>query len=510
MPTLKHAFVVLCVVAAAGGCASGCARREAGPKPPATMRVGVGVPARATAGAGVNHLVSSLTMETWLTTQPDGRLTERVVRDWKWDESGTVLRLNLRDNVRFHDGTLLTPDIAAEAIRETAAENRKNNTYASLLTIRSALPAAGNAVEIQLSEPDSFLLPDLSLISLTLPGRPNLGAGPFKMLQQEGQSESDDQPIVFRAFPQYYRGRPALDEIVLTNHKTQRNAWSALLRGDIDMLYEISQDAVDFVKAETTVESYSFPRPYSINLGFNVRHPILKNAAVRRALNEALDKPTLVRDGLRGHGRPADGPLIPEHWAYSPPPAPFVFNPASAAARLDGAGFKMRPARDGRMPSRIAFNCLILADVARFERTAVLVQKQLSAIGVDVTLEPVPLRTFVERVRAGNFEAFIMEMAGRSLNWVDKFWHSRGGQVNNGYRSLDATLDRIRLARSDADIKAGVADLMRIIHEDPPAAFLAWQETNRAVSRNFDVAAEGQRDIVTNIWKWHAAERRKP
>ena len=291
MPTLKHAFVVLCVVAAAGGCASGCARREAGPKPPATMRVGVGVPARATAGAGVNHLVSSLTMETWLTTQPDGRLTERVVRDWKWDESGTVLRLNLRDNVRFHDGTLLTPDIAAEAIRETAAENRKNNTYASLLTIRSALPAAGNAVEIQLSEPDSFLLPDLSLISLTLPGRPNLGAGPFKMLQQEGQAESDDQPIVFRAFPQYYRGRPALDEIVLTNHKTQRNAWSALLRGDIDMLYEISQDAVDFVKAETTVESYSFPRPYSINLGFNVRRDeaLERNAARHLARGSRTD-----------------------------------------------------------------------------------------------------------------------------------------------------------------------------------------------------------------------------
>ena len=476
------------------------------------MRVGVGVPPNSTAGSGIGHLISALTMETWFTTQPDGRLTERVVRDWKWDESATRLRLRLRDNVRFHDGTLLTPEVAAEAIREAAADKRNRSNYASFLTIRSARPADGNAVEIELTEPNSFLLPDLSLVSLTLPGRPTVGAGAFKLVSQDGQSapQADDQPIVFRAFPEYFRGRPALAEIILSNHKTQRNAWSALMRGDIDMLYEISQDAVDFVKAGTTVETYSFPRPYAMILGFNVRHPILKNAAVRRALNEAMDKPTLVRDGLRGHGRPADGPLIPEHWAYSAPPTPFVFNPAAAAADLDAAGFKIRPGASGKMPSRIAFKCLVATDVARFERFGVLVQKQLAAIGVDMTLEPVLLNEFGVRVVKGDFDAFIIETAGRSLNWVAKFWHSRGGQVNNGYRSLDATLDRIRLARSDADIKAGVADLMRIIQEDPPAAFLAWQETNRAVSHKFDVDPEGGRDIVTNVWKWRPAERRNP
>jgi peptide/nickel transport system substrate-binding protein len=469
------------------------------------MRVGVGVPAKATAGSGISHLISSMTMETWFTTQPDGRLTERLVRSWHWDPSGTTLRLELRDNVRFHDGTLLTPDIAAQSIREAAAAK---NTYPSLTTIRSVRPAGDHALELQLTEPNSFLLPDLSLVSPELPGRPDVGTGPFQLVSPK--TESDEEPLVFRAFPQYYRGRPALDEIVLSNHKTQRNAWTALMRGDIDMLYEISREAIDFVSAETTVETYHSPRPYSIMLGFNVRHPMLKPAAVRRALNEALDKPTLVREALRGRGRPSDGPLIPEHWAYSAPPQPFVYSPSSASARLDAAGFKLRPASRGRMPSRIAFTCLIYAEDARFERMAVLVQKQLAAVGVDMSLEPVSLRGIVGRVAKGDFDAFMLETAGRSLNWVDKFWHSRGGQINNGYHALDAVLDRVRLARSDDAIKSGVAELMRIVHDDPPAAFLAWQETNRAVSRKFDVGAEEGRDIVTNVWKWRVAERRVP
>ena len=61
-------------------------------------------------------------------------------------------------------------------------------------------------------------------------------------------------------------------------YPTQRNAWTALMRGDIDMLYEVSRDALDFVQAETTVKTYSFPRPYYIPLVFNVRHPVLQAA----------------------------------------------------------------------------------------------------------------------------------------------------------------------------------------------------------------------------------------
>ena len=82
-----------------------------------------------------------------------------------------------------------------------------------------------------------------------------------------------------------------------------------------------------------------------------------------------------------------------------------------------------------------------------------------------------------------------------------EFWRSHeGALVNSGYRSADAILDRIRTARSDDEVRAAVAELERLMHEDPPAAFLAWQSTSRAVSTKFDVAAEEDRDILNNLW----------
>jgi peptide/nickel transport system substrate-binding protein len=465
------------------------------------MRVGVGVPPKGARGSGIANVVSAMTTEPWIGLAPDGRPTERVIRAWSVDEAGTTVRLKIRNDVRFHDGTLLTPQIAAEVMHATfSAPAPESASYAA---VRSVKATGDDTVELQLSEPNSFLLTDLSLASVTLPEE-KAEAGAFQVVTADDKQKKFD----LKAFPSYYRGRPALDGIVVTQYPTQRNAWAALMRGDIDMLYDIRREAVDFVKAETTVQTYSFERPYANLLVFNVRHPVLKNVEVRRALSESLDKATLVAEGLRGRGRPADGPLVPEHWAYSPPAHPYVFNPAAAAARFEAAGLPVRAPKSGRMPSRFAFTCLVFADDTRFERLALLVQKQLANVGVDMTLQPVPQNQLMTRLPAGDFDAFLLEVAGRSLSWLDRFWNSRDNSFfDSGYTAADKAIERVRLARSEEQVRAEVADFLQIMHDDPPAVFLAWQETTRAVSRKFEVSAEPGRDIVPNAWSWRPAAR---
>jgi hypothetical protein len=131
-------------------------------------------------------------------------------------------------------------------------------------------------------------------------------------------------------------------------------------------------------------------------------------------------------------------------------------------------------------------------------------------VGVDMKLLPLPQSELVARVGRGDFDAFLFEMAGRSLSWVYEFWRSHpGGIVPSGYQSADAILDGIRGARTDDEVRAGVAQLERVMHDDPPAAFLAWQATARAVSTKFDVAPEENRDILANLWMWRPAGTRQ-
>jgi len=486
----------LALVLTAGVCAPGCDRASGPPAKPVTLRIGLGAPPQGSRGTPLNNVVSVISAEPWLTSLPDGKPTDKLASDWRWDESRTTLHLTLRKDVFFHDGTPLTPDLAVPAFKQSVQAT--SNAPASFASVRS-VSSNGDGIDVKLSEPNSFFLADLAQTAVRLPGKPQVTTGPFRVTQ------SDPQQVSLQAFDRYYRGHPSLAAVTITNYPTVRNAWAALMRDETDMLYEVGRDAEEFVQAESKVKTYSFPRPYYNVLVFNQRHPILRRTDVRHALSQAVDREALIREAMKGRGRRADGPLLPEHWAHSTAARPFEFNPTAARQLLEQGRLRIQPSRDGQMPSRFAITCLVWND-PRFERLGVLVQKQLADIGVEMRLVSLPLDQLGDRVAKGDFDVFLMEMAGRSLGWVYDFWHSHDkGLFDSGYRSADAVLDRIKAAGSDDEVRQGVAEFQKILQEDPPGVFLAWHMTSRAVSTKFDVAFEADRDIFGNVWKWRPA-----
>jgi ABC-type transport system substrate-binding protein len=148
-----------------------------------------------------------------------------------------------------------------------------------------------------------------------------------------------------------------------------------------------------------------------------------------------------------------------------------------------------------------------LSEDPQFERIALVVQKQLFEIGIDVEMVPMTLRDLAGRLKAGDFEAVLIPMAGgRSFEWTYTFWRSSASPwIRSGYTAADAALDRLRAARSDDETRMAVADLQRILYEDPPAAFLVRPETARAVNDSFDVPTDAKnqnRDIAGTLWLW--------
>jgi peptide/nickel transport system substrate-binding protein len=487
------------VVLTAGVCAPSCARTPEPASAPVTLRIGLGAPPKGIQGIGLSNVVSVVSAEPWVTTLLDGTLSDKVASAWSWNDSRTLLHLTLRKDIFFHDGTRLTPDLAVTAFKRSMAGGNAPTSFAG---VQSVTTSSADGIDVKLSEPNAFFLADLAQTAVRLPGNTQIGTGPFKV---SGPTQPEVQQVSLQAFDRYYRGRPTISEVTITNYPTLRNAWAALMRDETDMLYEVGRDAAEFVQAESRVKTYSFPRPYYNVQVFNVRHPILKRADVRRALNEAIDRTALIRDAMNGRGRPADGPLQPQHWAYSTASQPFQFNPTAARLLLEQGRLPIQPSSGGRMPSRFAFTCLVWND-PRFERLAVLIQKELADVGVEMKLVSLPIDQLSERMGKGDFEAVLIEMNGRSLGWVYDFWHSHEqGRVNSGYRAADAVLDRIKAAGTDNEIRKGFAELVKIMHEDPPAAFLAWQVTSRAVATKFDVAYEADREIFGNLWKWRPA-----
>jgi peptide/nickel transport system substrate-binding protein len=437
-----------------------------------------------------------------LTIDWHGKPSLRIASDYRWQEDGRTLEVRIRPGVQFHDGTPVTPAAVADVLR-----NQKRTGGFQFVT---TVDTAGNdLVRIHLSRPDAFLIIALGGTPIVEPGKPDVGTGPFKLLSRS--------PVVrAQRNPTYYRGVPGIEQVQVTTYDTPRAGWASMMHGELDMVTEVNRESVEFLVGAKRFETYSSIRPYYIPLVFNLRHPILKNVEVRRALADAIDRDEIVRRAMRNHGQVAEDPVWPYHWAYTPAAQHHSFDPAAAAARLEAAGFPIRPdSPPDAMPSRFRIRCMFWKD-PQYERIALMLQRQLATVGVDLLLEPVEQDTLAERIRRGDFETYVYQLgSGRSFNYTYLLWHSDsngvGQRQNAGYTGANEVLDRLRAAYTDSDIRnsdvrIAVADLRQRFYEDVPAAFIAWLESTRAIDSRFDVGDASDPDIVANLWSWSVAK----
>src|ERR1041385_1633427 len=221
----------------------------------------LGVPESTAAGAdrGVRQPVAGLTLEGLTALNVDGRAVPRLAESWAWENGGRTLRLRIRQDVVFHDGTPFTASTATDALREAIARPNNRALYSSLTDIASVAADGTRDVVIRLSQPSAFLPEDLELPLI----RGNqIGTGPFKVVQNQ-QAE-----IVLDRFNSYYLGTPKIDRVTVRAFSTLRTAWASLLRGDIDMVTNVPPEAVEFVTNDR-VRVLSFSRHYQYLIAFN-------------------------------------------------------------------------------------------------------------------------------------------------------------------------------------------------------------------------------------------------
>lgn len=471
----------------------GCVRPTTRPSSDSALTVGFGFGGTALASA-LRNFLDSVYAEALLGIDWNGRPQPKLAVDWKWSDGGRTLRVQLRRGVVFHDGTPLTAETVSTGLKRLLNQLGFDR-------VESISPDGDDHVVFRLREPDGFLLAALSTGTITTGKDQTIGTGPFVLRSQKPD-------VVLDAFSKYHLGQPTIPQIVVRTYETPRAAWAAMMRGDVEFLHEVNRDAVEFVEAESRMQTYSFPRPYYIPIVFNMKHPTLGRREVRQAINEAIDRAEIVRSALHNRGKPADGPIWPYHWAYNPATRAYSYNPDAARLRLDSAGLPLTSPGNGQMPRRFRFQCLFWGEDALFERIALVVQKQLFEIGIDVEMVPVTMDDIRKRHVSGDFEAILVQMtSSRSLDWVYWFWRSPPTQATaaarSGYTAADGPLDRLRAAQSDEETRMAVADLQRVLYDDPPAAFLVRPETARAVDRSFVVPDEEKgRDILGTLWQW--------
>jgi peptide/nickel transport system substrate-binding protein len=468
---------------------AGCRQPDASsPAPPNnTLRIGLGqVPSSPT--QGLNALAQTLTGESLARLGDDGRPQPLLARDWQISPDRRSLTVNLVPRAKFHDGTPLTSSIVADALKSSMPAFMGP----AFEDVESVEAPNAEQVVIRLRRPSPFLLDTLETV-IVKPGSPLVGTGPFVAL--DGKS-----PKELRANSEYRLGKPTVERITVETFPSVRAAWAEMLRGRLDMLYEVGVDALDSLQASNNIAIFTFTRRFQYVIVLNTKTDAFRPKAIRRALNMAIDRNAVVRDALGGHGVASSGPVWPRNYAFRGAAGTPRYDVAEAAKTLSSG------ARTPATTPKVHFTCLIGPD-AIHERIALVIKRQLAAVGIDMSVEQVGLDVIANSTKSRQFEAVLLEMiSGPTLLRPYRLWHSGGG---NGASSaeIDAALDRVRSAASDDEYATSISAFQEAVIDDPPAIFLAWMERARAVSKRFEVpAAEAGRDIMSNLRLWKPSD----
>lgn len=494
-----HAALFLFVAGATACTATGPVAATSAPEP-VTLTIGyphqTGDPLH-----GIQAAARLLSFEGLSYLSRDGQPQPRLAESWTESADGLTWTIKIRQNAFFHDGSRLDAEAVKASLLRSLA-NGEGNLRPGLSDILGVETSGTDEIVIKLRSRSAFLLDDLTVAIVKVSGTNQFGTGAFVT------TSTSNGEVEMSAVPNYYRRKPAIERIKWKAYPTVRTAWAAMMRGEIDFLFEVSPDTLEFIQSEASVQVFPFLRNYVHAVVFNSRRPIFKDWQVRRALSYAVDRKSLVDQALRGKGMVANGPAWPQHWAYDPAVPQYSYDPQKATALLNSAGIPQASphTESGKVPGRMHFVCLLPENFTLWERMALIVQRDLSRIGVDMQIELVAFEDFNKRIAQGYFDAAILEMVvGNSSSRPYLFWHSQSRLNSWGYKNpnTDIALDDIRRAASESEYRNGFRKFQMEMLDDSPAIFLALGTVTRAVNRNrFQVIAPTGTDILPSIADW--------
>jgi ABC-type transport system substrate-binding protein len=262
---------------------------------------------------------------------------------------------------------------------------------------------------------------------------------------------------------------------------------------------------------EEGVRVFPNVKPYVVTLGFNHEHPVLRKRDVRLAMNIAIDRRVLVAQVAGGIGVPATDMIWHQHWSrpHEDDVLAFPMDRQRAGQLLDEAGLPRRITAAGAIEPRFRVSCLVLDDPV-IQRVAARLQQAYADVGISLDLQPTGVAELGERHRSGRYDAFIAPVvSGYGMSMPYGLFGSHAGprMITHGYTAAGPASERVRAATSREELREAIHGLHDVLMDDPPAVYLFWQETSRAVGRRVSVPADASSDVLNALARWSIRSR---
>lgn len=441
--------------------------------------------------------------------------TERscLARKWETSDDFKTWRFDLREGVRFHDGSTLNAQVVRSSLLRLIDPNHKaapgSSPYREEFANVRSIEAEGQLqVVFHLNEPDTGFLALLSMpaaVILSQSGLDSLaalpagkrraglngttrGTGPFKRVKQAEQVDTSVDFLELEAHDTYWAGKPT---VALLRFKTLTDGVArakAVQKGEADLAEWPANSMWLDLEKDPSVHLARQPANSICYLAMNCTPEGKQPTAdirVRKAIAMAIDRTSLL-EGQNPGAHPLHTLLPPSMLGH-----PKDFKPENdrleRAEAIKQAKALVQQAGAGSTQLSMLVPSVSRPYLQHPTQFAEKLRMQLAEIGLDVTIELAPMAEMVARMSKRDYALMLIGWMGASLNQPDQFWNlllsgTNGPSDNNPAGFYDDTVaQEVEKARSQPTLllrAKGFEALERSVHDKfRPIVPLAWNET---------------------------------
>jgi len=344
--------------------------------------------------------------------EPDmsGKLVAALAERWRVSEDALTWTFYLRKGVVFHNGDKLTAqDVKAtfDRIMDKATASPKAKEFNAITAIEAP---DDFTVVFRLKEPSSPLLATFaSGWGAILPkslidaghdfGNKPVGTGPFVLEKWV----RDSQITLVKNENYWMQGHPKLDQINMHIIPERAVSVQGLVSGQIDVAYLIDKDDLPILEASQDVKIDKSMTALILVMSINCSNPVLQDVRVRRALNHAIDKQTVL-DVAYGGGKPIGTFMDYSNAYYRDFTSLYPYDPEKAKKLLAEAGVG---------PDTV-FELFLPQNYEIHVKAGEMYQDMLTKVGLNVKIKLVDWSTWISDVyRGGKYDLTVIGHTGK-------------------------------------------------------------------------------------------------
>ena len=443
-----------------------------------------------------------------------------------WMDEKT-LEIQLRQGVKFHDGTEMTADDVVFTFNRIIQENaieypeahtsprkgliaplvsiEKTGDYTVVMNFSGPWPPALQLLVHQQIVPKAYLEQAGTQGFIEHP----IGTGPFMFVSaQPGFTE-----VVMERFEDYYGGAPDLAPVdaacvqgavfrVIPEASTRV---AALLAGEVDIIQALPPELISTLEQTPGIQVLTVPGTQPKWVELNVNAPPFDDVRVRQALNYAVDKELIIEAIYGGNAVALPGPLSPFNNYVNQSLQPYEYSVDKALALLAEAGYADSNG-DGLLDKDGRTFSFTLDSLEEHRALAEAVAGQFRAIGIDASVRFWEYSVVRPQLLAGERAAYLDDWGDSAFDPVGHFeakWHGyvegaaygRGNFSGYSNERVNELIVQGETTADPAERQLLYDEAQQLIYDEAPAVFLILPEEAEAAStrvQNWGPAADSR------------------